>query len=44
MFVVIGIFLMPVLLIGHVVLTIMGAVKASKGVQYRYPVALRLLK
>ncbi|MCS7034236.1 MAG: DUF4870 domain-containing protein, partial [Phycisphaerae bacterium] len=36
MFVVIGIFLIPVLLILHVVFTIMGAVKASKGIAYRY--------
>jgi hypothetical protein len=44
MFVVIGIFLMPVLLLLHVILTILGAVKASQGIPYRYPFALRLLK
>lgn len=31
-------------LICHLVFTIMGAIKASKGIAYRYPIALRLLK
>jgi hypothetical protein len=44
MFVLIGIFLMPVLILAHLILTILGAVKASQGVAYRYPFALRLLK
>jgi uncharacterized Tic20 family protein len=43
-FIVIGLFLIPVLILSHVILTIMGAVKASNGVAYRYPVAIRLLK
>lgn len=44
MFVIIGIFLMPILLLCHLIFTIMGAVKVSKGIAYRYPFALRLLK
>ena len=44
MFVVIGIFLMPVVLIIHLVFNIMGALAASKGSFYRYPFAVRLLK
>lgn len=44
MFVLIGIFLMPLLILAHFIFTILGAVKASKGVAYRYPFALRLLK
>lgn len=43
-FVVIGVFLMPVLWVLNIVFCIMGAVKASKGIAYRYPFALRLLK
>lgn len=44
MLVIIGVFLMPVLILAHLVLTVVGAVQASKGVAYRYPLALRLLK
>lgn len=44
MFVIIGIFLMPVLLLCHLIFTIMGAIKSSKGIAYRYPFAIRLLK
>ncbi len=44
MFIVIGIFLMPILLLVHLIFNIMGAISASKGVAYRYPFALRLLK
>jgi uncharacterized Tic20 family protein len=44
MFVLIGVFLMPVRFLAHLILTIAGAVQASKGVAYRYPFALRLLK
>ena len=43
-FVVIGLVLMPILILCHLILTILGAVKASQGVAYRYPFALRLLK
>lgn len=44
MFVIIGIFLMPILLLAHLILTIMGALKVKDGIAYRYPWALRLLK
>ena len=44
MFVLIGIFLMPILAILNLVFTIMGAMKVSKGIPYRYPFAIRLLK
>lgn len=44
MFVIIGIFLMPLLLLAHLIFTIMGALKAKDGIPYRYPFALRLLK
>lgn len=43
----IGIFLVPVLIIGWiamVILTIIGAVKASNGQLYRYPLTIRFLK
>jgi uncharacterized Tic20 family protein len=43
-FVIIGVFLMPVVALLHLIFTIMGAVKASGGVAYRYPFAIRLLK
>ena len=43
-FVVIGVFLIPIVWICYLVFTIIGAVTASKGNFYRYPFALRLLK
>jgi uncharacterized Tic20 family protein len=39
----IGFVLMGLLVIAHVVLTIVAAVKASEGVAYRYPFNLRLI-
>jgi uncharacterized protein len=39
----IGFLLYPVLLIGNLVLCLLGAVAASKGRGYRYPVNLRLV-
>ena len=42
-FFLIGMVLFPLVLIAHIVLTIMGAVKASNGVFYRYPLTIRLL-
>lgn len=42
-FVVIGLFLLPVLIIAVIVLTIIGAVKASSGQVYRYPLTIRFL-
>ena len=44
MFVVVGIFLLPVVGIAWVVLTIMAAMKANAGEMYRYPFTLRLIK
>ncbi len=43
-FVGIGLFLYPVLLIANLILCIMGGMKANEGVEYRYPFALRLIK
>lgn len=41
---IIGAFLVPVLLIAHTVLSIMGAVKANRGEHWRYPIAISFLK
>ena len=43
-FVCIGIPMLIALLIGAIVFSIIGAVKASNGETYRYPLTLRLLK
>lgn len=42
-FVVIGFFLLILLAVAGVVLSILGAVRASSGTLYRYPLTLRLL-
>ena len=44
MFIVIGFFLVPAVLLVHLVFNIMGAIAASKGNFFRYPFAIRLLK
>lgn len=44
MCVVIGFFLLPIVGIGALVFMIIAAVKANKGIYYRYPFALRLIK
>lgn len=44
MFILIGFITYFGILIAHLVLTIIAAIKANKGVAYRYPFALRLLK
>lgn len=44
MFVLIGMLLMPLLLVANLVFCILAAVAASNGKNYRYPVAIRLLK
>ena len=44
MFIVIGIFLMPVVLICYLVFMVIGLLKAKDGLAYRFPFALRLLK
>ena len=43
-FAVIGFFLMTALAIATVVLTIIGGIKANKGIAYRYPLTGRLVK
>lgn len=43
-FVLIGMFVIPVLVLINFVFCILGAVAASKGNGYRYPFALRLVK
>ncbi|MDN6862395.1 MULTISPECIES: DUF4870 domain-containing protein [Pseudomonas] len=43
-FAVIGFFLMTALAIATVVLTIIGGIKANKGIAYRYPLTWRLVK
>ncbi|MBN1362356.1 MAG: DUF4870 domain-containing protein [Sedimentisphaerales bacterium] len=41
---VIGAVLIPVLVIVHIVLIVLGAVKASRGEHWQYPIAIRFLK
>ena len=43
-FAVVGFFLMVALAIATVVLTIIGSIKANKGIAYRYPLTWRLVK
>ena len=43
-FAVIGFFLMVALAIATVVLTIVGSIKANKGIAYRYPLTWRVVK
>ena len=43
-FVLVGFLLLPVVGIAFLVLSIIGAIKASEGVWYRYPAILRLIK
>ena len=42
--IVIGLVILPVLYICNLIFCILGAVSASKGTPYRYPVAIRLIK
>lgn len=42
-FILIGLFFFPILFIANLVFCILGAVAASKGTGYRYPVTLRLV-
>jgi len=44
MFIVIGVFLMPIVLIANLVFLILGALKAKDGIRYRFPFAIRLIK
>ncbi len=43
-FVVIGVFMIPIVGICHLIFCIMGAVAASKGKSFRVPFAIRLIK
>lgn len=43
-FVLIGIFLFWVVMLGNLILSIMAAVKASDGLVYHYPMTIRLIK
>jgi hypothetical protein len=43
MAVLIGLLLLPVVAIGALVLTVIGAIKANGGEHYRYPLTLRLI-
>lgn len=43
-FILIGLFLIPLLLVINFILCIIGAIAASKGQSYRYPFALRLVR
>jgi uncharacterized protein len=42
--VLIGLLLLPVVAIGALVFTVIGAIKANNGERYRYPITLRLIK
>jgi uncharacterized protein len=43
-FIAIGLLLLPVVIIGNIVLTIIGTIKASKGEPWKYPVTIRMIK
>lgn len=43
-FAAIGIFLLPLIALGWLILTIIGTVKASKGEVWQYPLTIRLIK
>ena len=43
-FVLIGFFFFMMVMMVNIVLCVIGAVKSSNGVQYRYPLTLRLIK
>jgi uncharacterized Tic20 family protein len=43
-FVLIGLFLIPVVMLANLILLILGAINVSKGNFHRFPFALRLLK
>ncbi len=42
--VLIGLLLLPIVCIGGLIFTIIGAIKANNGEHYRYPLTLRLIK
>jgi uncharacterized Tic20 family protein len=41
---IVGIVLLPLVLLGGLILTIIGAINANNGVNYRYPFSIRLVK
>ncbi len=43
-FIIVGFFMFIALVIMHIIFVIMGAVKASKGEPWRYPIAIQFLK
>jgi len=43
-FIVIGIFLLWIAMLANLILSIVAAVKASNGVDYRYPMTIRFIK
>lgn len=43
-FILIGLFLLWVVILSNLILSIMAAVKASNGVDYRYPMTIRFIK
>jgi uncharacterized Tic20 family protein len=43
-FIIIGLFLMPIVGILNLVFIIIGSIKANEGVKYRYPFCIRLIK
>jgi uncharacterized Tic20 family protein len=43
-FILIGLFLFWVVMLGNLILSIMAAVKASDGLVYQYPMTIRLIK
>ena len=42
--IIVGLFLLAAILIGGLVLTIIGAIRANEGERYRYPFAIRFIK
>jgi len=43
-FIIIGVFLMPLVLLANLIFLILGTLKAKDGIAYRYPFAIRLIK
>jgi uncharacterized Tic20 family protein len=41
---VIGIFLIPVLMVAHIILSVKGTLKAARGEPWHYPIAITFLK
>lgn len=43
-FILIGLFLLWIVMLANLILSIMAAVKASNGIEYRYPMTIRFVK